>query len=91
MTATGQITFKSYLEAAGQIAFETNLGYLSGGQTNSKQDAREAMRVVFSVLTKRICMHKTNFLRIYSNIVLKVILNCMNMQIATQLIMMYNL
>ena len=39
-----------------------------------KQDAREAMRVVFSVLTKRICMHKTNFLRIYSNIVLKVIL-----------------
>ena len=56
-----------------------------------KQDAREAMRVVFSVLTKRICMHKTNFLRTYSNIVLKVILNCMNMQIATQLIMMYNL
>ena len=56
-----------------------------------QQDAREAMRVVFSVLTKRICMHKINFLRIYSNIVLKVILNCMNMQIATQLIMMYNL
>ena len=56
-----------------------------------QQDAREAMRVVFSVLTKRICMHKTNFLRIYSNIVLKVIVNCMNMQIATQLIMMYNL
>ena len=56
-----------------------------------QQDAREAMRVVFSVLTKRICMHKTNFLRTYSNIVLKVILNCMNMQIATQLIMMYNL
>ena len=26
------------------------------------QDAREAMRVVFSVLTKRICMHKTKFL-----------------------------
>ena len=43
---------------------------------NNKQDAREAMRVVFSVLTKRICMHKTNFLRIYSNIVLKVILIC---------------
>ena len=57
----------------------------------SKQDAREAMRVVFSVLTKRICMHKTTFVRINSNIVLKVILNCMNMQIATQLIMMYNL
>ena len=56
-----------------------------------KQDAREAMRVVFSVHTKCICMHKTTFLRIYSNIVLKVILNCMNMQIATQLIMMYNL
>ena len=31
MTTTGQITFKSYLETAGQIAFETNLGYLSGG------------------------------------------------------------
>ena len=60
-------------------------------QIQCEQDAREAMRVVFSVLTKRICMHKTNFLRIYSNIVLKVILNCMNMQIATQLIMMYNL
>ena len=29
------------------------------------------MRVVFSVLTKRICMNKRNFLRIYSNIVLK--------------------
>ena len=56
-----------------------------------EQDAREAMRVVFSVLTKRICMHKTNFLRIYSYIVLKLILNCMNMRIATQLIMMYNL
>ena len=55
-----------------------------------KQDAREAMRVVFSVLTKRICVHKTNFLRINSNIVLKVILNCMNMQIETQPIMMYN-
>ena len=27
-----------------------------------KQDAREAMRAVFSVLTKRICMHKTKFL-----------------------------
>ena len=36
-----------------------------------EQDAREAMRVVFSVLTKRICMHKTNFLRIHLNIVLK--------------------
>ena len=41
-----------------------------------KQDVREAMRVVFSVLTKRICMHKSNFLRKYSNIVLKVILIC---------------
>ena len=60
-------------------------------RTPLKQDAREAMRVVFSVLTKRICMHKTTFARINSNIVLKVILNCMNMQIATQLIMMYNL
>ena len=28
----------------------------------TEQDAREAMRVVFSVLTKRICMHKTKFL-----------------------------
>ena len=46
------------------------------GGHNLQQDAREAMRVVFSVLTKRICMHKTNFLRIYSNIVLKVILIC---------------
>ena len=60
-------------------------------QLEFQQDAREAMRVVFSVLTKRICTHKTNFLRIYSNIFLKLILNCMNMQITTQLIMMYNL
>ena len=37
MTATGQITFKSYLEAAGQIAFEIILGYLSGSRTNSKK------------------------------------------------------
>ena len=66
-------------------------GRMSGVIKFYKQDAREAMRVVFSVLTKRICMHKTNFLITYSNIVLKVILNCMNMQIATQLIMMYNL
>ena len=66
---------------------------LVSNNTNNmnEQDAREAMRVVFSVLTKRICMHKTTFARINSNIVLKVILNCMNMQIATQLIMMYNL
>ena len=84
-----------------QVDFEINrpVGYLITAKRNYfhrrtlplKQDAREAMRVVFSVLTKRICMHKTNFLRTYSNIVLKVILNCMNMQIATQLIMMYNL
>ena len=33
-------------------------------------------------------MHKTNFLRKYSNIVLKFYIN---MQIANQLIMMYNL
>ena len=33
---------------------------------------------------------KQNFLWIYSNIVLKIILNCMNLQIATQLIMMFN-
>ena len=57
-----------------------------------QQDAREAMRVVFfSVRTKRICMHKTKFLMMYSNIVLKIILNCMNLQIATHLTMMYNL
>ena len=29
---------------------------------HNKQDAREAMRVVFSVLTKRISMHKKEFL-----------------------------
>ena len=47
-----------------------------------EQDAREAMRVVFSVLTTRICMHKTTFVRINSNIVLKVILNCMNIVVS---------
>ena len=33
---------------------------------------------------------KRNFLWIYSNIVLKIILNCTNLQIATHLIMMFN-
>ena len=55
-----------------------------------KQDAREAMRVVFSVLTKRICMHKTKFLMNIFKYCLKIILNCMNLQIATQLIIMFN-
>ena len=31
-------------------------------KSNTKQDAREAIRVVFFVLTKRICMHKTKVL-----------------------------
>ena len=55
-----------------------------------KQDAREAMRVVFSVLTKRICMHKTKFLMNIFKYCLKIILNSMNLQIATQLIIMFN-
>ena len=88
--------FIDYYKQRGTIIFVT---FLDASKAFDKidfwllfqQDAREAMLVVFSVLTKRICMHKTNFLRTYSNIVLKVILNCMNMQIATQLIMMYNL
>ena len=70
------------------IIMLTSLQFFEGSAllTEQKQDAREAMRVFFSVFTKCICMHKTTFLRKYSNIVLKV-----NMQIATQLIMMYNL
>ena len=36
--------------------------YLSIIEYKKLQDAREAMRVVFSVLTKRICMHKTKLL-----------------------------
>ena len=55
-----------------------------------KQDAREAMQVVFSVLTKRICMHKTKFLMNIFKYCLKIILNSMNLQIATQLIIMFN-
>ena len=55
-----------------------------------QQDAREAMRVVFSVLTKRICMHKTKFLMNIFKYCLKIILNSMNLQIATQLIIMFN-
>ena len=55
-----------------------------------EQDAREAMRVVFSVLTKRICMHKTKFLMNIFKYCLKIILNSMNLQIATQLIIMFN-
>ena len=61
-----------------------------GIQYNTKQDAREAMRVVFSVLTKRICMHKTKFLMNIFKYCLKIILNSMNLQIATQLIIMFN-
>ena len=30
-------------------------------QSKGEQDAREAMREFFSVLAKRICMHKTKF------------------------------
>ena len=82
---------RSWHEIIFLIYEKTSLGFYPLFPKYTEQDAREAMRVVFSVLTKRICMHKTNFLRTYSNIVLKVILNCMNMQIATQLIMMYNL
>ena len=55
-----------------------------------QQDAREAMRVVFSVLTKRICMHKTKFLMNIFKYCLKIILNSMNLQITTQLIIMFN-
>ena len=62
MTAAGHIPFKFYTWAAGQIA----TAYLT---RCTRGDARS-----FSVLTKRICMHKINFLRIYSNIVLKDIL-----------------
>ena len=58
--------------------------------TECEQDAREAMRVVFSVLTKRICMHKTKFLMNIFKYCLKIILNSMNLQIATQLIIMFN-
>ena len=60
------------------------------GRPPLKQDAREAMRVVFSVLTKRICMHKTKFLMNIFKYCLKIILNSMNLQIATQLIIMFN-
>ena len=61
--------------------------------SSNKQDAREAMRVVFSVLAKHICMHKTKF---FKNIhvfkyCFKNYIQLMNLQIATQLIMMYNL
>ena len=47
----------------------------------------------FFLYLQNVCVHvctKQNFLWIYSNIVLKIILNCMNLQIATQLIMMFN-
>ena len=64
--------------------------YFHGICALSKQDAREAMRVVFSVLTKRICMHKTKFLMNIFKYCLKIILNSMNLQIATQLIIMFN-
>ena len=62
----------------------------NSARLNKKQDAREAMRVVFSVLTKRICMHKTKFLMNIFKYCLKIILNSMNLQIATQLIIMFN-
>ena len=55
-----------------------------------KQDAREAMRVVFSVLAKRICMHKTNFFMNIFKYCFKNYIQLMNLQIATQLIMIIN-
>ena len=53
-----------------------------------KQDAREAMRVVFSVLAKRICMHKTKFLMNILKCCFKNYIQLMNLKIAAQLIMM---
>ena len=55
------------------------------------QDAREAMRVVF-FCTYKTYLYAQNEISYnqYSNIILKIILNCMNLRIATQLIMMYN-
>ena len=49
------------------------------------------MRVVFSVLAKRICMHKTEFLMNIFKYCFKNYIQLMNLQIATQLIMIYNL
>ena len=45
----------------------------------------------FFLYLQNVFVHiKRNILWIYSNIVLKNILNCMNLQIATQLVMMFN-
>ena len=58
-----------------------------------KQDARGAMRVVFfcTYKTYLYAQNKISYEYIQLIIVLKIILNCMNLQIATQLIMMYNM
>ena len=45
-----------------QISSKSSIQVKPGWYDNVQQDAREATRVVFSVLTKRICMHKTKFL-----------------------------
>ena len=47
-----------------------------------KQDAREAVRILFSVLTKRICMRKTKFLMNIFKYCLK-IRNCSNINFTT--------
>ena len=55
-----------------------------------QQDAREAMRVVFSVLTKRISMHKKEFLMNIFKHCLKNYIKLHEFANCNQLIMMFN-
>ena len=59
MTATGRITFKSCVEAAGQRAFETILGYLSGGRTNSHCDnlSKHIVSLIFNPILVILVLH----------------------------------
>ena len=59
-----QIELIDRLKPRTQIYLQKNCKLHKSATTNSnfEQDAREAMRVVFSVHTKRICMHKTKFI-----------------------------
>ena len=64
--------------------------YLKGNSIYNTRCTRGDASSFFLYLQNVFVCIKRNFLWIYSNIVLKTILNCMNLQIATQLIMMFN-
>ena len=55
------MTYEHFMNAQEMLKCSEKHPVSRANNGNTKQDAREAMRVVFSVLTKLICMHKKKF------------------------------